>query len=101
MNYPAASHGVSKARQQHETISKQASGYEPAGQSRSSWKVFPIAYISRPAGFHPLFDLGHGAKVVAEKLEEFGFPMQMCYSFSPGSTETAEHGVYSFLKRKT
>jgi hypothetical protein len=33
MNYPAASHGVSKARQQHETISKQASGYGPAGQS--------------------------------------------------------------------
>ena len=42
MNYPAASHGVSKARQQHEmnhpavscgaTISKQASGYGPAGQ---------------------------------------------------------------------
>jgi sulfur carrier protein ThiS len=33
MNYPAARHGVSKARQQHETISKQASGYVPAGQS--------------------------------------------------------------------
>ena len=32
MNYPAASHGVSKARQQHEAISKQASGYGPAGQ---------------------------------------------------------------------
>ena len=45
MNYPAASHGVSKARQQHEmnhptvscgaTISKQASGHGPAGQSDS------------------------------------------------------------------
>jgi prepilin-type N-terminal cleavage/methylation domain-containing protein len=34
MNYPAASQGVSKARQQHETISKQASGYGPAGQSK-------------------------------------------------------------------
>jgi hypothetical protein len=33
MNYPAASHGASKARQQHEAISKQASGYGPAGQS--------------------------------------------------------------------
>ncbi len=33
MNYPAASHGVSKTRQRHYTISKQALGYGPAGQS--------------------------------------------------------------------
>ena len=33
MNYPAASHGVSKARQQHEN---HLSGYGPAGQSVSS-----------------------------------------------------------------
>jgi hypothetical protein len=31
MNYPAASSGVSKARQKHEIISKQASGYETRG----------------------------------------------------------------------
>jgi D-alanyl-D-alanine dipeptidase len=31
MNYPAASSGVSKARQKHETISKQASGYDTQG----------------------------------------------------------------------
>jgi uncharacterized protein (TIGR00290 family) len=36
MNYPAASSGVSKARQKHETISKQASGYDTQGAIKSA-----------------------------------------------------------------